>query len=262
MPNTQIQNTKIQIHKYTNTLLLKREHLSLEEDGEALTCQALHSEFCLHILLHSDGPSTFPTLPPEGSVATPIPVSCFPSFTLHSEERNTMRKVSKLLHLSSLVWNKPQKLEDALSEGNRGDRGDRRDRANQNRFQTWSHWDQADKKWEIPTVESELFWPDWLREDIGTKKTFQFGHCPNFFFFGGGSLPLPEFFWHFFDQLIVPKKVIFYPKLTIFVGFSVFFVIIIIKITKILIKIIMATIIIIISIFFRHTRKTSFLSAG
>ena len=27
----------------------------------------------------------------------------FPSFTLHSEERNTMRKVSKLLHLSSLV---------------------------------------------------------------------------------------------------------------------------------------------------------------
>merc|ERR1711911_492493 len=46
--------------------------------------QALHSEFCLHILLHSDGPSTFPTLPPEGSVATPIPVSCFPSFTLHS----------------------------------------------------------------------------------------------------------------------------------------------------------------------------------
>ena len=96
-------NTQIQIHKYTNTLLLKREHLSLEEDGEALTCQALHSEFCLHILLHSDGPSTFPTLPPEGSVATPIPVSCFPSFTLHSEERNTMRKVSKLLHLSSLV---------------------------------------------------------------------------------------------------------------------------------------------------------------
>merc|ERR1719347_2054419 len=40
------------------------------------------------------------------------------------------------------------------------------------------------------------------------------------------------------------------------------FVIIIIKITKILIKIIMATIIIIISIFFHHTRKTSFLSAG
>ena len=79
---------------------------------------------------------------------------------------------------------------------------------------------------------------------------------------GGGGLPLPEFFWHFFDQLIVPKKVIFYPKLTIFVGFSVFFDIIIIKITKILIKIIMATIIIIISIFFRHARKTSFLSAG
>ena len=80
-----------------------------------------------------------------------------------------------------------------------------------------------------------------LREDIKTKNTLQFGHCPNV---GGGGLPLPEFFWHFFDQLIVPKKVIFYPKLTIFVGFSVFFVIIIIKITKILIKIIMATIII------------------
>merc|ERR1712208_212277 len=77
-----------------------------------------------------------------------------------------------------------------------------------------------------------------------------------------GGLPLHEFFDTFFDQLIVPKKVIFYPKLTIFVGFSVFFVIIIIKITKILIKIIIATIIIIISIFFRHTRKTSFLSAG
>ena len=79
---------------------------------------------------------------------------------------------------------------------------------------------------------------------------------------GGGGLPLPEFFGPFFHQVIVPKKVIFYPKLTIFVGFSVIFVIIIIKITKILIKIIMATIIIIISIFFHHTRKTSFLSAG
>ena len=69
----------------------------------------------------------------------------------------------------------------------------------------------------------------------------------------GGGLPLPEFFGPFFHQVIVPKKVIFYPKLTIFVGFSVIFVIIIIKITKILIKIIMATIIIIISIFFHHT---------
>ena len=57
---------------------------------------------------------------------------------------------------------------------------------------------------------------------------------------GGGGLPLPEFFGPFFHQVIVPKKVIFYPKLTIFVGFSVIFVIIIIKITKILIKIIMA----------------------
>merc|ERR1712074_505738 len=67
---------------------------------------------------------------------------------------------------------------------------------------------------------------------------------------GGGFSPSPIFLTLFFDQIIVPKKVIFYPKLTIFVGFSVFFVIIIIKITKILIKIIMATIIIIISIFF------------
>ena len=78
----------------------------------------------------------------------------------------------------------------------------------------------------------------------------------------GGGYPCPNFLVLFFHQVIVPKKVIFYPKLTIFVGFSVIFVIIIIKITKILIKIIMATIIIIISIFFRHTRKTSFLSAG
>ena len=29
-----------------------------------------------------------------------------------------------------------------------------------------------------------------LREDIKTKNTFQFGHCPNL----GGGLPLPEFF--------------------------------------------------------------------
>ena len=36
---------------------------------------------------------------------------------------------------------------------------------------------------------------------------------------GGGGLPLPEFFGPFFHQVIVPKKVIFYPKLTIFVGF-------------------------------------------
>ena len=79
---------------------------------------------------------------------------------------------------------------------------------------------------------------------------------------GGGVYPCPNFLVLFFHQVIVPKKVIFYPKLTIFVGFSVIFVIIIIKITKILIKIIMATIIIIISIFFHHTRKTSFLSAG
>ena len=43
---------------------------------------------------------------------------------------------------------------------------------------------------------------------------------------GGGGLPLPEFFGPFFHQVIVPKKVIFYPKLTIFVGFSVIFVII------------------------------------
>ena len=100
-----------------------------------------------------------------------------------------------------------------------------------------------------------------IREDIKSKNTLQFGHCPNLGG-GGGVYPCPNFFDTFFDQLIVPKKVIFYPKLTIFVGFSVFFVIIIIKITKILIKIIMATIIIIISIFFRHTRKTSFLSAG
>ena len=71
---------------------------------------------------------------------------------------------------------------------------------------------------------------------------------------GGGGLPLPEFFGPFFHQVIVPKKVIFYPKLTIFVGFSVIFVIIIIKITKILIKIIMATIIIIISIFLTAIR--------
>ena len=28
-----------------------------------------------------------------------------------------------------------------------------------------------------------------FRDDIKTKKTFQFGHCPN-----GGGLPLPEFF--------------------------------------------------------------------
>ena len=87
---------------------------------------------------------------------------------------------------------------------------------------------------------------NWLREDIKAKKTFQFGHCPKV---GGGVYPCPNFLDTFFDRLIVPKKVIFYPKLTIFVGFSVIFVIIIIKITKILIKIIMATIIIIISIF-------------
>ena len=29
-----------------------------------------------------------------------------------------------------------------------------------------------------------------LREDIKTKNTLQFGHCPNL----GGGLPLPEFF--------------------------------------------------------------------
>ena len=29
-----------------------------------------------------------------------------------------------------------------------------------------------------------------IRDDIRTKKTFQFGHCPNL----GGGLPLPEFF--------------------------------------------------------------------
>ena len=64
-----------------------------------------------------------------------------------------------------------------------------------------------------------------LREDIKTKNTLQFGHCPNL---GGWVYPCPNFFDTFFDQLIVPKKVIFYPKLSIFVGFSVFFVIIII----------------------------------
>ena len=30
-----------------------------------------------------------------------------------------------------------------------------------------------------------------VREDIGRKKTFSFGHCPNE---GGGGLPMPEFF--------------------------------------------------------------------
>ena len=74
---------------------------------------------------------------------------------------------------------------------------------------------------------------------------------------GVGVYPCPNFWTPFFDQLIVPKKVIFYPKLTIFVGFSVFFVIIIIKITKILIKIIMATIIITIRAKRRFCRKKS-----
>ena len=51
----------------------------------------------------------------------------------------------------------------------------------------------------------------------------------------------------------------FYPKLTIFVGFfSDFFCIIIIKITKILIKIFMATIIIMISIFSAIRAKRRF----
>ena len=72
-----------------------------------------------------------------------------------------------------------------------------------------------------------------------------------------GVYPCPNFLDTFFDRLIVPKKVIFYPKLTIFVGFSVFFVIIIIKITKILIKIIMATIIIIISMHQQHQHINS-----
>ena len=37
---------------------------------------------------------------------------------------------------------------------------------------------------------------------------------------GGRGFTLARIFWTpFFDQLIVPKKVIFYPKLTIFVGF-------------------------------------------
>ena len=74
---------------------------------------------------------------------------------------------------------------------------------------------------------------------------------------------LVRIFWTpFFDQFKVPKKVTFYPKLTIFVGFSVFFVIIIIKITKILIKIIMATIIIIISIFSIIRAKRRFCQQG
>ena len=33
-----------------------------------------------------------------------------------------------------------------------------------------------------------------LRDECNTKKTFQFGHCPNW----GGGLPLPEFFAPFF----------------------------------------------------------------
>ena len=33
-----------------------------------------------------------------------------------------------------------------------------------------------------------LEWWKYVRDDIRTKKTFQFGHCP------GGGLPLPEFF--------------------------------------------------------------------
>ena len=41
---------------------------------------------------------------------------------------------------------------------------------------------------------------------------------------GGGVYPCPNFLVLFFHQVIVPKKVIFYPKLTIFIGFSVIFV--------------------------------------
>ena len=53
------------------------------------------------------------------------------------------------------------------------------------------------------------------------KKTFQFGHCPKMCVGGGGGgVTLARIFWTpFFDQLIVPKKVIFYPKLTTFLGF-------------------------------------------
>ena len=36
---------------------------------------------------------------------------------------------------------------------------------------------------------------------------------------GGGGFTLARIFWSFFHQVIVPKKVMFYPKLTILVGF-------------------------------------------
>ena len=37
-----------------------------------------------------------------------------------------------------------------------------------------------------------------VREDICSKKTFSFGHCPNV---GGGGLPMPEFFGPFFHHV-------------------------------------------------------------
>ena len=45
-----------------------------------------------------------------------------------------------------------------------------------------------------------LSFPFGLREDITTKKTFQFGHCPNL----GRGLPLPEFFGHLFWPINSP----------------------------------------------------------
>ena len=49
-----------------------------------------------------------------------------------------------------------------------------------------------------------------VREDIKSKKTFSFGHCPND---GRGSLPMPEFFGPLFrSAFLVNKKSLFLQK--------------------------------------------------
>ncbi len=72
-----------------------------------------------------------------------------------------------------------------------------------------------------PLVESESWWRLRYKGRHQNQKTFQFGHCPKVG--GDGGVTLARIFLtRFFDQLIVPKKVIFYPKLTIFVVFQYF----------------------------------------
>ena len=47
------------------------------------------------------------------------------------------------------------------------------------------------------------FQQDHLREGVNGKKTFSFGHCPNY---GGGGLPMPEFFGPFSRSAFLVKE--------------------------------------------------------